>query len=32
VNLLSSVLYWALTTIGHDAPAARDWLTFLRVF
>jgi signal transduction histidine kinase len=32
VNQLSAVQYWALTCIGHDAPAARDWLTVLRVF
>ena len=31
VNQLSAVQFWALTSIGHDAPAARDWLTILRV-
>lgn len=28
---LSTIQFWALTTIGHDAPAAFDWLTILRV-
>ena len=28
---LSAIQFWALTTIGHDAPAAFDWLTILRV-
>jgi signal transduction histidine kinase len=28
---LSAVQFWALTSIGHDAPAAYDWLTVLRV-
>ncbi len=28
---LSAIQFWALTTIGHDAPAANDWLTILRV-
>lgn len=28
---LLAVHYWALTAIGHDAPAAYDWLTILRV-
>ena len=28
---LLAVQFWALTSIGHDAPAARDWLTVLRV-
>lgn len=28
---LLAVQFWALTSIGHDAPAARDWLTILRV-
>ncbi len=28
---LSAVQFWALTVIGHDAPAAYDWLTILRV-
>ena len=32
VNQLSAVQFWALTDVGHDAPAARDWLTILRVF
>jgi signal transduction histidine kinase len=32
VNQLTAVQYWALTSIGQDAPAARDWLTILRVF
>jgi len=31
VNQLTAVQYWALTSIGQDAPAARDWLTVLRV-
>ncbi len=28
---LSTIQFWALTSIGHDAPAAFDWLTILRV-
>lgn len=28
---LTAVQHWALTDIGHDAPAARDWLTILRL-
>ena len=28
---ISTIHFWALTTIGHDAPAAFDWLTILRV-
>lgn len=28
---LSAIQFWALTTIGHDAPAAYDWLTILRI-
>ena len=28
---LSAVQFWAITAIGHDAPAAYDWLTILRV-
>lgn len=28
---LSTIQFWALTTIGHDAPAAYDWLTILRI-
>lgn len=28
---LSSLQAWALTSIGHDARAASDWLTLLRV-
>lgn len=28
---LSAVQFWALTSIGHDAPFAGDWVTILRV-
>ncbi|WP_420644114.1 sensor histidine kinase [Candidatus Leptofilum sp.] len=28
---LASVQSWALTAIGHDAPAAYDWMVLLRV-
>lgn len=28
---LSAIQFWALTSIGHDAPMAMDWLTVLRV-
>jgi signal transduction histidine kinase len=28
---LSSIQFWALTSIGYDARAASDWLTVLRV-
>ncbi len=28
---LSEVQFWALTSVGHDARAAGDWLTVLRV-
>ena len=28
---LSTVQAWALTAIGHDAPAAYDWMVLLRV-
>lgn len=28
---LSAVQFWALTNVGHDARAASDWLTVLRV-
>jgi signal transduction histidine kinase len=28
---LLAIQFWALTTIGQDAPAAFDWLTILRV-
>ncbi|MCP4425589.1 MAG: HAMP domain-containing histidine kinase [Chloroflexi bacterium] len=28
---LSAIQFWALTSIGYDAPAAYDWLTVLRV-
>lgn len=28
---LSAVQFWALTSIGHDAPFAGDWVTVLRV-
>lgn len=28
---LSTIQFWALTIIGHDAPAAFDWLTILRI-
>ncbi|MCA9970317.1 MAG: HAMP domain-containing histidine kinase [Anaerolineales bacterium] len=28
---LSTVQFWALTSIGHDAPFASDWVTVLRV-
>jgi signal transduction histidine kinase len=31
VNQLTAVQFWAITSIGHDAPSARDWLTILRV-
>ncbi len=31
VMQLSAVQFWAITSIGHDAPMARDWLTILRV-
>ena len=28
---LATVQFWALTSIGHDAPFAGDWVTVLRV-
>lgn len=28
---LASVQFWSLTSIGHDAPFAGDWVTVLRV-